>query len=114
MKPWAARDALVARFVKEDAGKYKTAPELNPWTYPTAEGDLPDGSYVYVYMHLTDFSPVVKAKHVADKLRAERTNMLRGHALNTLPLDQQIKVRNIDHLVEQQRQAVILWARNGF
>jgi len=37
----AAADALVAKFVKEDKGKYGT--ERNPWESPRVCGEMPDG-----------------------------------------------------------------------
>lgn len=43
----AAADALVARFVKEDAARYGT--KVNPWSRTRVCGGLPDGTYAHVY-----------------------------------------------------------------
>lgn len=42
----AAADALVAKFVKEDAEKYGT--HVNPWSAPRVCGQIPSGEYVHV------------------------------------------------------------------
>ena len=44
----AAVDALVARFVKEDAARYGT--ERNPWSAPRVCGQIPSGAYVHVFV----------------------------------------------------------------
>ena len=44
----AAADALVARFVKEDAERYGT--KVNTWSRPRVCGGLPDGTYAHVYV----------------------------------------------------------------
>jgi hypothetical protein len=46
----AAAKALVARFVKEDAAKYGSPAEKNPWARPFVSGTLPDGSMAHVYL----------------------------------------------------------------
>lgn len=47
----AAADALVAKFVKEDAETYGTKPEGNPWLLPRVCGGLPGGTYAHVFIH---------------------------------------------------------------
>ena len=42
-----AKGQLIARFVKEDAERYGT--KENPWTRPTACGQLYSGEYVHVF-----------------------------------------------------------------
>jgi hypothetical protein len=44
----AAADALVAKFVKEDAKKYGA--HDNPWSLPRVCGGLPDGSLAHVFI----------------------------------------------------------------
>lgn len=44
----AAKDALVAKFVKEDAKRYGS--ERNPWSRPTVCGWLSSGEAVHVYV----------------------------------------------------------------
>jgi len=44
-----AVDALIARFVAEDAVKYGTK-ENNPWNRPRACGQIPSGDYVHVFL----------------------------------------------------------------
>lgn len=44
----AAADALIAKFVKEDAERYGT--ERNPWSRPRVCGGLPDNSCVHVFV----------------------------------------------------------------
>lgn len=41
-------DALVAKFVKEDAARYGT--NKNPWLKPRACGQLPSGDYAHVFI----------------------------------------------------------------
>ena len=43
-----AADALVAKFVKEDAARYGT--ERNPWSKPRVCGQLPNGDYAHVFL----------------------------------------------------------------
>ena len=45
----AAR-TLLARFIAEDAVKYGTGTERNPWSRPFVTGALPDGSYAHVFL----------------------------------------------------------------
>ena len=47
----AAADALVAKFVKQDAenGRYATDPASNPWSKPRIVGCLKNYTYVHVY-----------------------------------------------------------------
>ena len=42
-----AAQALVDKFVKEDADKYGT--HVNPWSRPRACGSIPSGEYVHVF-----------------------------------------------------------------
>ena len=44
----AAVDALVAKFVKEDANRYGTA--LNPWTGPRVCGGFGDGTMAHAFL----------------------------------------------------------------
>lgn len=44
----SACDALVARFIKEDAERYGTNP--NPWAKARVMGCLPSGDYAHVYL----------------------------------------------------------------
>lgn len=44
----AAVDALIAKFVKEDAARYGT--ERNPWTKPRACGQMKSGDYAHVFI----------------------------------------------------------------
>lgn len=44
-----AVDALIARFVGEDAIRYGS--ERNPWSKPRVCGQLPDGDYAHVFVH---------------------------------------------------------------
>jgi hypothetical protein len=44
----AAVDALVAKFVKEDAARY--GEHRNPWQRPFVSGGLPDGSYAHIFL----------------------------------------------------------------
>jgi hypothetical protein len=46
----AAADALIAKFVAEDAKRYGSNPERNPWAKPRATGQLPSGSYAHVFL----------------------------------------------------------------
>jgi hypothetical protein len=43
----AAAQALVAKFVKEDAEKYGT--HVNPWSRERVCGQIPSGEYVHVF-----------------------------------------------------------------
>jgi hypothetical protein len=43
----AAAQALVDKFVKEDAEKYGT--HVNPWSRERVCGQIPSGEYVHVY-----------------------------------------------------------------
>ena len=43
-----AVDFLIAKFVKDDAGKYGT--HANPWSSPYVTGELPDGTYAHVFI----------------------------------------------------------------
>lgn len=45
----AAALALVHRFADEDAKKYATKKDLNPWLRPFVSGTLPDGSQAHVF-----------------------------------------------------------------
>lgn len=47
----AAVDALIDKFTKEDAGKYGTPVDQNPWKREYVTGQLagPNGSYVHVF-----------------------------------------------------------------
>lgn len=44
----AAVDALIAKFIKEDAEKYGT--HVNPWSKPRVCGQIPSGEYVHVFI----------------------------------------------------------------
>ena len=44
----AAADALVAKFVKEDAERYGT--DRNPWSKPRVCGGLKNGHYAHVFV----------------------------------------------------------------
>lgn len=44
----AAVDALMAKFIKEDAARY--GPHKNPWSAPRACGQMPDGNYAHVFI----------------------------------------------------------------
>ena len=44
----AAR-ALIARFVKEDAARYGSNPQANPWARKLIGGGLPGGGYAFVF-----------------------------------------------------------------
>ena len=43
-----AAQALVAKFVKEDAEKYGT--HVNPWSLARVCGSIPSGEYVHVFV----------------------------------------------------------------
>ena len=43
----AAAQALVDKFVAEDAAKYGT--HVNPWSKPRVCGQIPSGEYVHVF-----------------------------------------------------------------
>jgi hypothetical protein len=45
----AAANALIRKFVMEDAKKYGT--NGNPWSAPKVCGSLPDGTYAHVFVH---------------------------------------------------------------
>ena len=45
---WAV-DQLIARFVKEDIGRYGSDPKLNPWASKRVCGCLPNGDYAHVF-----------------------------------------------------------------
>jgi len=45
-----AVDALIAKFVKEDAKRYGT--QRNPWQSPYITGSLPDGTMAHVFFRL--------------------------------------------------------------
>jgi len=45
----AAADALIARFLKEDATRYAQAPEKNPWAAPRIVGQLESGNYAHIF-----------------------------------------------------------------
>lgn len=44
----AAADALIAKFIKEDAENYGT--HVNPWSKPRVCGQIPSGEYVHVFI----------------------------------------------------------------
>lgn len=46
----AAADALVAKFVKEDAARYGSNNDKNPWLQPRVVGQLPNNDYAHVYV----------------------------------------------------------------
>lgn len=54
----AAADALVAKFVKEDAERYGS--KRNPWSAPRVCGRLADGSCVHVFLPV-HAEPVIRA-----------------------------------------------------
>jgi len=43
----AARCALIAKFLKEDAARYGS--NANPWGKPMIAGQIPSGAYVHVF-----------------------------------------------------------------
>lgn len=45
----AAVEALVAKFVAEDAKRYGT--DKNPWSRPFVSGGLPNGDWAHVFAH---------------------------------------------------------------
>lgn len=45
----AAAQALVARFIQEDAAKYGTPAEKNPWAQPFVSGGLPSRDWAHVF-----------------------------------------------------------------
>ncbi len=45
---WAA-NKLCERFVAEDAIKYGSRAETNPWAKPRVVGQIPSGEYVHVF-----------------------------------------------------------------
>jgi len=45
-----ARQALVDKFVREDAARYGSDADKNPWARPMACGQLPDGTYAHVFV----------------------------------------------------------------
>ena len=48
---FAAAQALVNRFVKEDQLTLSEPPRLNPWNRARAVGQLPSGSYAHVFIN---------------------------------------------------------------
>lgn len=45
-----AATALCKKFAKEDAARYGTRFQDNPWLRPTVQGELPDGRNVFVFV----------------------------------------------------------------
>jgi hypothetical protein len=45
----AAADALIARFLQEDATRYGQDAKKNPWGAPRSVGQIASGNYVHVF-----------------------------------------------------------------
>lgn len=45
----AAVEALMAKFVAEDAKQYGSPRETNPWSKPFVSGGLPNGDWAHVF-----------------------------------------------------------------
>lgn len=65
----AAKDALVAKFVKEDAARYGS--ERNPWSKPTVCGWLSSGEAVHVYVETYPNKAFIEFADEADRRTLE-------------------------------------------
>lgn len=78
---WAV-DQLIARFVKEDAARYGSSQEVNPWTNPRACGQMPDGSYAHVFVPMG----AVKACRLIVKAEAMQQGKRDGATMGEISL----------------------------